>query len=678
MLRLRKILLCDYLYITILIISLLITIYRINISKESNYNESSNTFTGIITKIIIKDDNVRLYIKNKETVIGTFYLKDDNNFNFKLGDKIKIEGEFIKPSSNTSEYLFNYKKYLERDNIFYLVKIKSIKRIKSNRNIYYFLKQKLINRLGTNSYLHTFILGDKSYLDRDVKISYQENGISHLFAISGMHISMLVLIIGKFFSKRDEKTLFFITTNILIIYLLIVGPSSSILRAVLFYILFSINNINYFYIKPTNLFFLIVSISLFINPYYIYDIGYLYSYSISFALIKLKPTSNNYFFSLFKVSMISLLVSIPITLYNFYMINILSVLYNLVFVPLVSIIIFPLSLIVVFIKPLEPILNLLIKLLEGLSLALNKISFSKLIFIRLPIYVYIIYFLIIVIYLYRPKKVFLTIFFSLLFIHFLIPYFDNRDYIKVIDVGQGDSILIHSRGEALLLDTGGVPTYSDNDGMIFHNTLKPILRSNGIRKINALVLSHGDKDHAGEAVHLVNNILVEKVIFNCGDFNYLEKELIKELNSKHIKYYSCINRLDIGSSKLQFLQTKDFNDENDNSNVIYSELNGYKFMFMGDASSKTEKEIIDTYNLEEIDVLKVGHHGSRTSSSKKFIKTINPKYSLISAGRNNKFNHPHKEVLDNLKTSKIYRTDKQGTVTLKLKNNKLKIETFSP
>ena len=189
---------------------------------------------------------------------------------------------------------------------------------------------------------------------------------------------------------------------------------------------------------------------------------------------------------------------------------------------------------------------------------------------------------------------------------------------------------------------------------------------------------HGDYDHMGEAINLVENIKVEKVIFNCGKSNYLEKELIKVLNRKKIKYYYCIKELNIDNNKLYFLQTNIYDNENDNSNVIYTELNGYKFMFMGDASVTTEKEILDKYNLSDIDVLKVGHHGSKTSSSKYFIDAINPKYSVISVGRNNRYGHPNKEVLDNLKNSKIYRTDVDGSIMFKIKNNKLKIETCIP
>ena len=110
---------------------------------------------------------------------------------------------------------------------------------------------------------------------------------------------------------------------------------------------------------------------------------------------------------------------------------------------------------------------------------------------------------------------------------------------------------------------------------------------------------HGDYDHMGEAINLVNNFKVDKVIFNCGTFNDLEKELIKVLDKKKIKYYSCIKELNIDKNKLYFLQTKKYDNENDNSNVIYIELNGYKFMFMGDTSITTEKVFEDIKHIDE-------------------------------------------------------------------------------
>ncbi len=245
----------------------------------------------------------------------------------------------------------------------------------------------------------------------------------------------------------------------------------------------------------------------------------------------------------------------------------------------------------------------------------------------------------------------------------------------MIDVDQGDSTILYLNNQTIVIDTGGK---RQNPDSITNNIIIPFLKSKGLNSIQTLIISHGDYDHMGEAINLVENFKVEKVIFNCGEFNDLEKELIKILDKKKIKHYSCIKELNIDKNKLYFLQTKEYDNENDNSNVIYTELDDYKFMFMGDASSTTEHEILNEYNLPNIDVLKVGHHGSNTSSSKEFIEEINPKYSIISVGKNNRYGHPNKEVLENLKKSKIYRTDKQGSIMFKIKKDKFKIETCSP
>ena len=190
--------------------------------------------------------------------------------------------------------------------------------------------------------------------------------------------------------------------------------------------------------------------------------------------------------------------------------------------------------------------------------------------------------------------------------------------------------------------------------------------------------AHGDFDHLGSSVNLVNNFKVKKVVFNKDDYNELELNLIKLLKQKNIPYYKNIKELNTDNNKLYFLDSGLYDNENDNSNVIYTELNNYKFLFMGDAVVDVEKDILEKYNLKEIDVLKVGHHGSKTSSSKEFIEELKPKSSIISVGKNNRFGHPNNEVLNILKDFKIYRTDQDGSIMFKIKNNKLKIETCSP
>ena len=676
MLKLRKILLCDYLYISLLILVILISIPRL-----SNYHEklSTNKIIGTITNISKRENKVVLNIKSKENIIATYYKETNIN----LGDKVLLEGELSKPNTNTNENTFNYRNYLSNKNIYYTMKITSIKKLKSNKNIYYEIKKRIKSRLNNNPYLYTFILGDKSLINEEVKTTYQNNGISHLFCLSGMHITLFSLLILKVLSllKLREEKVYLITTIFLLLYLFLVGLSPSILRGVLFYIIFTFNRIYYFYIKPVNLFIIVLIISLLINPKYILEVSFQYSYLICLSLLMIidKLQDSNYFKSLLKVSSIAFLSSIPITLYNFYQINILSIIYNLFFVPLVSIFIFPLSLLCLIIPKLSIILNLFTYVLEHTSLLIDKISISKLRFMKVNILVYLIYLVLILLFIKTFNKKIFLILLIILSIHYLYPHLQKNTYINILDVGQGDSLLIHINSKNILLDTGGVPSYreKENNYLVKGITI-PTLKSQGIKKLDYLILTHGDYDHMGEAIYLTNHFKVDKVIFNCGKHNYLEKELIKVLNKKHIKYYSCIKELNISNNKLYFLQTNDYYDENDNSNVIYTELNDYKFLFMGDASINTEKEILNKYNLPRIDILKVGHHGSKTSSSKEFIDKIKPKYSVISVGKDNKYSHPNEETLEVLKNTKIYRTDQDGSIMFKIKNNKLRIETCSP
>ena len=164
MLRLRKILLCDYLYYSILLFSLLYTIINISNPPKTSYTEKSKTFAGIVTKIV-KKEYTTIYIKNKEIVSTNLYHKNNN---IELGDKVKITGKFQKKTS------------IIKDNpiYFYTIKISSIKILKKNKNIYYHFKQLIINNLENSPYLNTFILGDKSYIKEDVNRSFRENGIS--------------------------------------------------------------------------------------------------------------------------------------------------------------------------------------------------------------------------------------------------------------------------------------------------------------------------------------------------------------------------------------------------------------------------------------------------------------------------------------------------------------------
>ena len=685
--KLRIILQSNYFYLFLMLFVAILLYF--NACDKSKYDINDDVIIGTITSYYIDNDKLVITIFGKEKVLCNYYFKDENNtFDYELGDKIKLFGKLKLPSNNSIFNGFNYREYLKYERINYIFDIDKIIKISNNKSIMYKLKNSIINIINKSpnkDYLHTFLLGNNKYIDKEVMESYRINGISHLFSISGMHISLLSMIILKLLKnykfKKEVVILF------LLIYMTLTDFLPSILRSGIFFILIYLNKKFNLNISMFKLMIILLFICVLIDPYIVYKIGFQYSYTISFYLItfnQLINKSKNKLYKLFIVSFISFIVSVPITINNFSQINVLSIFLNIFFVPIVSSIIFPLSLITFLFPFFNNLFTILINIFELLSITFSKIDNFIFIMSKISTLFIIIYYIIISITLYFLSKNKYKYIVSLMFIfviHYNITIFNKGLEITYIDVGQGDSIFIKFPNDKsnILIDTGGKVTYGNlkNNYSVGKNIVD-YLKSMGIRKLDYLIITHGDFDHMGDSLYLIDKFKVENVIFNCGEFNALEKELIKKLNKRKVNYCYCIKELNIGKYKLDFLNTKVFGDENNNSNVIYTELNGYKFMFMGDAGIEKEKDILDKYNISDIDVLKVGHHGSKTSSSKGFIDEIKPKYAIISVGKNNRYGHPNKEVLNNLDNSKIYRTDQDGSIMFKIKNNKLKIETCSP
>ena len=653
------------------VLVLILTYIRINKFKY-NYKEVNNV-EGIVIDINYYDNKVSFIVKGKEKVLVNDY---NSNTKINLGDKVYIEGKSRLPNVNTNFNLFNYRKYLMSKKIFYTFDLEEIQ-ITKNDNLFYKIKNSLIAKLDSinNNYLYTLILADNKIND-EIYLSYQINGISHLFAVSGMHISLitgvLFLLLNKVIKNKKITSLFI--SSFLIFYIFLTGFSASVIRSSFMFIGISIFKIFNLKVDSIYIISVIFIILLLVNPFYLYDIGFIYSFSISISLILLTNYINsysNYFSKLFIISLISFLVSIPITVNQNFEINLLSPFINMFFVPFVSFIFFPIAIISMIIPSLLPVFNILIFILEKSSIFFTLFKI-ELVIPHLNFIIIIMYYLLVYLFFKTKEKYYLVMIFVFLLLCSNYKYFDNTYKITMIDVGQGDSILIefpHNK-ENIMIDTGGNYNYD-----LSKNVIIPFLKSKGIKKLSNLIITHGDFDHMGSSINLIDNFKVESVVFNKGPCNELENTLIKVLEEKNIKYTSKLKELRLGSIIFYFLNTKVYDNENDNSSVIYVTFNNEKFLFMGDASVEVEKDLIEKYNLQNIDVLKVGHHGSKTSSSKEFIDEINPKYSFISVGKNNFYGHPNKEVLDNLKSSKIYRTDQIGSAMFKIKNSRLQIKT---
>lgn len=685
MIKLRTILLQSNIYrvtiVGVIIYALIVTLLP---KYESVYKGSEEDFLCSIDNYKIEKDKMKLELVCKEKLVGSYYFKDDEYKFFKekvnIGSSVSIKGKLVSPKNNTVPYLFNYKKYLYNKRVYYTLKIDNIKILKENSNPFIKLKNKVIKHVNSykdSTYLYAFILGKTELISDEVLTSYRENGISHLFALSGLHVSIFSSILLFILKKlRFKEILNYVLIFIfLLLFSFITGFSPSILRATLLFFLLGINKVFYLNIRTLDILYLVFIILVIINPFIIYNLSFILSFTAAFFLIFSSDLlkGKNYFVSLFKVSLLSYFASLPLSIYYFGYTNLLGTILNLVFVPLVSFVVFPLTLLTFIISKFYSILNITTNLLESLSLLFNKFKII-IYFPRINLIFVFIYLSILMLYIKFKKKICLYLIIVLLIFFKIRPYMDNNTYIYYIDVGQGDSILVVTPhlNKTILIDTGGIVSFNENyKSNIVKNKTIPFFRRIGINKVDYLFLTHGDYDHAGEANELLSNFCVKKVFINKGNINNIEKKI----NNKEVL---MLKNFVIDNIKVNSLNNNVFNNENDDSTILLFNIYDYKFLFMGDASIKTEEYLLNNYILPNVDILKVGHHGSYTSTSTDFINVIKPKYSVISVGENNMYKHPNKNVLDILDNTKLFRTDVDGTIEVKISKKGYKIKTYVP
>ncbi len=686
-LKLRKILLYDSLYYILIILSLIyIFIYSKTFILNTNYNKNNNKFYLKINNYIIDGNKLSIDFDNLK---GIYYFetKDEINLfkkNYNLGDTIEVNGTLEKPNNNTIPNTFNYKKYLYHKRIEYILKINNLKKVKNNKSIPIKIKNYILKRIENiknNKYLYAFILGKSSYIDIKSYNNYKINGVTHLFALSGLHVSLFSSIVLYILNKLklNEKVTFTITSIFLITFSFIASFTPSILRATIFFILSSVNKIYYFFIKPKNLLYLTFTILIFINPFYIFDTGFILSFTITYFILLMneKITIEGNIKSILIVSMLSFLSSLPIIINLSYEINIIGFINNIFFIPLVTNIIFPLSLIVILIPKLSFILFILTRVMEKVSAFSSSILNITLYFQRLSYIEIFIYYVLLILSIKKNKKV-LILLLIFVFILYIKPNFNKNAYVYFIDVGQGDSaLIITENNKSILIDTGGKLSYKteswkqkNKEYNLMSLSIIPFFKSIGLKKIDYLLITHGDADHAGYALELLDNFKIINKYTNKGRKNTLEKKL--NINSLEESY------LKIDNIEIYSLNNNIYNNENKDSLVLLIKIYNNEFLFMADADKEVEKSIIEKYNLKDIDFLKVGHHGSKTSTDMTFINKINPKYSIISVGKNNKFGHPNIETLETLKNRKTLRTDKSGTIRITINKNEFIINTYCP
>lgn len=684
--RLKIILQSNYFFVFLFLI---LCFYVFFFTKVVHYSsEISENTTKISAKLLsfsIDGDKLSMLLKDKEKISATYYIqsKEEKEYlekNLKIGLEICLFGKKSEIRENTIPNIFNYKEYLYHERIYFVFSVSKIELLENQIDLFSNLKNFFdarLKRLGDNAYLKAFILGDKTLLDADVYKSIVSNGVSHLFALSGMHLSLVYFLLSKLLFKLKFKKIFIYL--FLFFYLFLTGFSVSFLRAILFMLFLAINKKFEFHLSSIKVLFFTACLLLFYEPFYVFNVGFWYTFVVTFSLLYCYDLLKNKkkVMQTILVSVITFLFSLPITIFINYEINLLSILNNLFFVPFISIFVFPAALVTFLFPFFFPIFQGLVSILEGMN-AFSYHFAIPLIVGKITLWEMFLYYVFLVFGIKCKQKKYFVFLILWLFLMYnkniFVPYYS----VYFLDVGQGDATLfVAPRGkEAILIDTGGKVSFGEKKEFQIRNkesnladNLVTFFKSIRVRHIDLLLITHGDQDHLGYAEDIGKKIRYQKVMLNLGDVNSLENNIknkypiVEDYVSKYFSYKTYT--------------TKIYNNENDNSLVTNWCIGPYCFLMMGDASLEVEKNILSKYDVSAT-FLKVGHHGSKTSSSKEFIAAVHPKYSIISVGKNNRYGHPNSETLENLKSTTIYRTDKDGTILVKIKKNKLKIETYAP
>lgn len=578
-----------------------------------------------------------------------------------------------------------------------------------------------------NGIIGAIILGDKTDLDSDIKELYSVSGIAHILAISGLHISFIGMAIYRLLRRRF-RFLFSAAVSIPVVlsFGIMSGFGISTIRAIIMFILKIIGEVlgrKYDAITAISLAGLVLLVQ---NPFVVCNSGFQMSFGAIIAIVLILPiveeilNTDNKIIKVLSANFTISLVMNPILAWNYYELPTFSFLLNIVVVPLMSVVIvssivgifcscimFGFGKIVIF-----PGCGIL-ELYTFLCNIINKSSVASIVVGQPKVTIIIVYYAILLVVLFGLKnirtkytraekerniikketglvlekkakkerrikgqnvKLRLACIVGFLLLNCLIYYIPNPGfYITFINVGQGDGILIHGDNGTKVMVDGG----STSEKQVAKNCIVPYLKAEGIGTIDYSIITHTDKDHISGILEILENnnsnrIRIKNLVMpdiNMKDDTYnelIEKAKLKKINVLYIKKGDTLS---LGKTKIKCIYpetTTTASDKNDYCTVLSVKNKTSKILLTGDISKEIEEKIKDDIE-ENYTVLKVAHHGSNYSSSEKFLKKVNPKYSIISVGKNNSYGHPGNETMERLRKQGgvIYRTDEKGGITIR-------------
>ena len=651
-----------------IICALIVFLHFVLISiKINNYPKYVNEELLVID-VMNRDNNNQVILKKGKY---QFYLYTKRDV--KVGDVIKIEVIREEVMPNTIENGFNYKKYLSNNLVLALIKTDEFKIIKHKFCIYN-IRSSVINYIDkyfkddtSNSYVKAFITGDKSEFSDELKDSLKENGITHLFAISGLHVSLLVLFLSKILKVfiKKENIINIVCIVFLSLYLIIASFAASILRAYLMYVISLLNKRKLkSVLSSLDILSIVFILMLVYNPYYAFQLGFALSFIATFTIILI----NKNICSLSKtqqilcMSFVMSILTLPYIVNINYEVNVLSPILNIFYISFVSTTILPFTFFV-FVFPLfSGAYSTLMEIFTNIVVYSGKCAVN----VQFPsftpyiVFAYLLFGILFTIVAHRYKKVIAFSFLIFLIIISNSAFFYRTTSIDFLYLNDGEASIIRDLNKVVVVDTG--------DG--YKDEVYNFLRSKGIKRINFLIITHNHLDHYGGIARIYQNIKVDNII-------------VSKYNEAYYTYYNVSKRLSYGDiitlGNLEFLVLSPkikSDEENDNSLVLKVKHKKYDFdmLMLGDAGKVIEEEIINDIKNAHFDLIKIAHHGSSTSTSNLMLENIYANYAIIMVGKKWKDTFPSKEVVYELKKYhiKYYCTSDYYSIKYDIKRKKFK------
>lgn len=693
--------------IIVILICLIISIGYVSILENKYSKISDMPIKEMVT--IISDIQEKEYkkvctakiVRNNKKILINIKMSQDIP-SIKYGDSLYIEGEFKQPEEARNYKGYNYKQYLKTKKIIGTVELGKVKILKSSNGSFIHNIQKYIRDTinGTltdeeGNLLLAILLGDKDKLSEDIQESFKTSNLSHMLAVSGAHVSYIILgltyvLQNSIIGKKNGKIVCII---FLLAFMAITNFTPSVTRACIMAILTLFSSIIYRKSDVYTNISVAALITLIFNPYSLLDLGFQLSYGGTIGIIifikriqEKKSNSKvvNYIKQMALVSIYANIIIIPIMMYHFNTVSFTFIISNIMASPILGIIVItgflfiiasitvkPLTrLIAIFIKP---ILSILIKI----SQICSKLPFSNILVVT-PYMFNVISYYAIILYCIKSKKnnkckIIICLLIVLILINFIIYIFPQKLRIFFIDVGQGDSTLIITPDKkTVLIDGGGSDSFD-----VGEKVLLPYLLDRRILKVDYVLISHFDTDHCGGILTIMEKVKVKNIIISeqaehSENYERFKKLMIhKKIRLIEVKKGDKIKIGRYSEFKILFPTSRLLSENplNNNSIVAQFNYNNFKMLFTGDIEKLAEQQILKAEKAEiRADILKVAHHGSKTSSIPEFIKAVKPKIALIGVGKNNTFGHPNQQTIKNLENIKcrIYRTDLQGEIIIKI------------